>query len=251
MPGIVIKSEAEIEGIRRAGRILARALDLVSKKALPGCTTAVLDAVIEEFIRSQGAEPTFKGYRGFPAAACISINEEVIHGIPGDRVIKEGDLVKVDAGVTKDGFIADSARSIPVGDVNGEVKRLMEVTSKALQAGIGQARPENRVGDISHAVEEVARAAGLAVVRDYFGHGTGLALHEEPNIPNFGPSGVGPRLQEGMTIAIEPMLTLGIGKVKLCEDRWTVVTADGKSSAHFEHTIAVTENGAEILTSYV
>lgn len=251
MSGIVIKSDAEIEGIRRAGRILARALDLVSKKALPGCTTAVLDAVIEEFIRSQGAEPTFKGYRGFPAAACISINEEVIHGIPGDRVIKEGDLVKVDAGVTKDGFIADSARSIPVGDVNGEVKRLMEVTSKALQAGIGQARPENRVGDISHAVEEVARAAGLAVVRDYFGHGTGLALHEEPNIPNFGPSGVGPRLQEGMTIAIEPMLTLGIGKVKLCEDRWTVVTADGKSSAHFEHTIAVTENGAEILTSYV
>ncbi|MBA7629879.1 Methionine aminopeptidase 1 [subsurface metagenome] len=251
MSGIVIKSDAEIEGIRRAGRILARALDLVSKKALPGCTTAVLDAVIEEFIRSQGAEPTFKGYRGFPAAACISINEEVIHGIPGDRVIKEGDLVKVDAGVTKDGFIADSARSIPVGDVNGEVKRLMEVTSKALQAGIGQARPENRVGDISHAVEEVARAAGLAVVRDYFGHGTGLALHEEPNIPNFGPAGVGPRLQEGMTIAIEPMLTLGIGKVKLCEDRWTVVTADGKSSAHFEHTIAVTENGAEILTSYV
>jgi len=249
--GIVIKSDAEIEGIRRAGRILARALDLVSNKALPGCTTAVLDAVIEEFIRSQGAEPTFKGYRGFPAAACISINEEVIHGIPGDRVIKEGDLVKVDAGVTKDGFIADSARSIPVGDVNGDVKRLMEVTSKALQAGIGQARPENRVGDISHAVEEVARAAGLAVVRDYFGHGTGLALHEEPNIPNFGPAGVGPRLQEGMTIAIEPMLTLGIGKVKLCEDRWTVVTADGKSSAHFEHTIAVTENGAEILTSYV
>ncbi len=251
MSGIVIKSDAEIEGIRRAGRILARALDLVSKKALPGCTTAVLDAVIEEFIRSQGAEPTFKGYRGFPAAACISINEEVIHGIPGDRVIKEGDLVKVDAGVTKDGFIADSARSIPVGDVNGEVKRLMEVTSKALQAGIGQARPGNRIGDISHAIEEVARAAGLAVVRDYFGHGTGLALHEEPNIPNFGPSGVGPRLQEGMTIAIEPMLTLGIGKVKLCEDRWTVVTADGKSSAHFEHTIAVTENGAEILTSYV
>ncbi|TET23215.1 MAG: type I methionyl aminopeptidase [Candidatus Stahlbacteria bacterium] len=251
MSGIVIKSDAEIEGIRRAGRILARALDLVSNKALPGCTTAVLDAVIEEFIRSQGAEPTFKGYRGFPAAACISINEEVIHGIPGDRVIKEGDLVKVDAGVTKDGFIADSARSIPVGDVNGDVKRLMEVTSKALQAGIGQARPENRVGDISHAVEEVARAAGLAVVRDYFGHGTGLALHEEPNIPNFGPAGVGPRLQEGMTIAIEPMLTLGIGKVKLCEDRWTVVTADGKSSAHFEHTIAVTENGAEILTSYV
>lgn len=251
MSGIVIKSDAEIEGIRRAGRILARALDLVSNKALPGCTTAEMDAVIEEFIRSQGAEPTFKGYRGFPAAACISINEEVIHGIPGDRVIKEGDLVKVDAGVTKDGFIADSARSIPVGDVNGDVKRLMEVTSKALQAGIGQARPENRVGDISHAVEEVARAAGLAVVRDYFGHGTGLALHEEPNIPNFGPAGVGPRLQEGMTIAIEPMLTLGIGKVKLCEDRWTVVTADGKSSAHFEHTIAVTENGAEILTSYV
>jgi methionyl aminopeptidase len=249
--GIVIKSREEIEGIRRAGRILAKSLDLAAKKALPGCTTAVLDAEIEEFIRSQGAEPTFKGYRGFPASACISINEEVIHGIPGDRVIKEGDLVKIDAGVTKDGFIADSARSIPVGDVGGEVKRLMEVTSKALQAGIKQAMPGNRVGDISHAVEEVAKAAGLAVVRDYFGHGTGLALHEEPNIPNFGPSGVGPRLQEGMTIAIEPMLTLGAGKVRLCEDRWTVVTADGRYSAHFEHTIAVTANGPEVLTEYV
>lgn len=251
MSGIVIKSREEIEGIRRAARILAKSLDLAAKKTLPGCTTAVLDAAIEEFIRSQGAEPTFKGYRGFPASACISINEEVIHGIPGDRVIKEGDLVKIDAGVTKDGFIADSARSIPVGDVGGEVKRLMEVTSKALQAGIKQAMPGNRVGDISHAVEEVAKAAGLEVVRDYFGHGTGLALHEEPNIPNFGPSGVGPRLQAGMTIAIEPMLTLGIGKVKLCEDRWTVVTADGKYSAHFEHTVAVTANGPEVLTEYV
>ncbi|MCK4232182.1 M24 family metallopeptidase, partial [candidate division WOR-3 bacterium] len=147
----MIKSREEIEGIRRAARILAKSLDLAAKKTLPGCTTAVLDAAIEEFIRSQGAEPTFKGYRGFPASACISINEEVIHGIPGDRVIKEGDLVKIDAGVTKDGFVADSARSIPVGDVGGEVKRLMEVTSKALQAGIEQARPGNRVGDISHA----------------------------------------------------------------------------------------------------
>lgn len=251
MSGIVIKSAAEIEGIRRAGGILARALALAVKKALPGRTTAEINAAIEEFIRSHGAEPTFKGYRGFPAAACISVNEEVIHGIPGDRVVKEGDLVKIDAGVTKDGFIADSARSIPVGDVNGEVSRLMEVTNKALQAGIGQARPGNRVGDISHAVEGVAKAAGLEVVRDYFGHGTGLALHEEPNIPNFGPSGVGPRLEAGMTIAIEPMLTLGLGKVKLCEDRWTVVTADGKYSAHFEHTVAVTANGPEVLTEYV
>ena len=250
MSGIVIKSLEEIEGIRRSGGILARALDLVAKKALPGHTTAQMDAAIEEFIRFHGAIPTFKGYRGFPASACISINEEVIHGIPGERVIKEGDIVKVDAGVTKDGFIADSARTIPVGQVNGEVKRLMRITQDALNAGIEQARVGNRIGDISYAIEEVAKAAGFEVVHDYFGHGTGLALHEEPNIPNFGPPGVGPRLEPGMTIAIEPMLNMGTGKVKLSLDRWTVVTTDGKRSAHFEHTVAVTQNGPQILTSY-
>jgi methionyl aminopeptidase len=248
--GIVIKSLEEIEGIRRAGRILARALDLVAKRALPGHTTVQMDAAIEEFIRSHGAIPTFKGYRGFPASACISINEEVIHGIPGERIIKEGDIVKVDAGVTKDGFIADSARTIPVGQVNGEVKQLMQVTQDALNAGIEQARVGNRVGDISNAIEEVAKAAGYEVVRDYFGHGTGLALHEEPNIPNFGHPGVGPRLEPGMTIAIEPMLNMGTGKVKLSQDRWTVITADGKCSAHYEHTVAITPNGPRILTSY-
>lgn len=251
MSGIIIKSRKELEGIRIAARILAQALDMVTREALPGRTTAYLDKVIEEFIRSHGAVPTFKGYRGFPASACISVNEQVIHGIPGNRVLHEGDLVKVDAGVTKDGFIADSARSIPVGDVDEEIIRLMDVTRKSLYAGIDQARAANRVGDISHAIEETAREAGLSVVRDYFGHGIGLSLHEEPNIPNFGSAGVGPRLEPGMTIAIEPMLNLGTGKVQLCADNWTVVTADGRFSAHFEHTIAVTANGPEILTNYV
>jgi len=249
--GIVIKSRKELEGIRIAAGILARALDMVTREALPGRTTAYLDKVIEEFIRSHGAVPTFKGYRGFPASACISVNEQVIHGIPGDRVLHEGDLVKVDAGVTKDGFIADAARSIPVGDVDEEIIRLMDATKKSLYAGIDQAKAGSRVGDISHAIEETAREAGLSVVREYFGHGTGLSLHEEPNIPNFGSRGVGPRLESGMTIAIEPMLNLGTGKVQLCADNWTVVTADGRLSAHFEHTIAVTANGPEILTNYV
>jgi methionyl aminopeptidase len=250
LSGIVIKSLEEIEGIQRSGRILALVMDLAREKALPGQTTAQMDATIEEFIRSHGAIPTFKGYRGFPASACISINEEVIHGIPGERVIKEGDIVKVDAGVTKDGFIADCTITIPVGYVNGEVKRLMHVTQDALHAGIEQARVGSRVGDISYAIEKVAKAAGFEVVRDYFGHGTGLALHEEPNIPNFGPAGVGPRLEPGMTIAIEPMLNIGTGKVKLSPDRWTVVTADGKRSAHFEHTVAITQDGPQILTSH-
>ncbi len=251
MSGIVIKSAKELAGIRIAARILAQTLDMVTREALPGRTTAYLDKIIEEFIRSHGAQPTFKGYRGFPASACISVNEQVIHGIPGDRVLHEGDLVKVDAGVTKDGFIADSARSIPVGDVDKEIIRLMDATRKSLYAGIDQVRAGNRVGDISHAVEETAREAELSVVREYFGHGTGLSLHEEPNIPNFGSRGVGPRLEPGMTIAIEPMLNLGTGKVQLCADNWTVVTVDGRFSAHFEHTIAVTANGPEILTNYV
>jgi len=246
--GIVIKSAEEIEGIRRAGAILAAALSTAKRELRPGLTTAEVDRIIEEFIRSHGAEPTFKGYRGFPAASCISVNEEVIHGIPGKRVIREGDIVKIDAGVTKDGFIADSATTVVVGEVEDEVMRLVASTHKALAAAIEMAKAGNRVGDMSHAIEQVAQAAGFAVVRDYFGHGTGLSLHEEPNIPNFGPPGVGPRLEPGMTIAIEPMLTLGTSRVKLNSDRWTVVTEDGKRSAHFEHTVAVTTNGPQVLT---
>lgn len=248
MSGIVIKSAKELDGIRVAAGILARTLELAIREAKPGRTTGELNDAIEEYITSQGAVPTFKGYRGFPAAACISVNDEVIHGIPGDRVIAEGDLVKVDAGVTKDGYIADSAVSIPVGRVSSEAARLIGVTSESLAAGIEMAKPGNRIGDISFAISEVAKRAGLAVVRDYFGHGTGLALHEEPNVPNFGSRGVGQLLQAGMTLAIEPMLNLGTAKVKLCNDNWTVVTADGLLSAHFEHTVAVTENGPEILT---
>ncbi len=248
MSGIVIKSPRELEGIRRAGKILARTLDEVAAEIAPGRTPGEIDAMIEDFIRSRGSQPAFKGYRGFPASACISINDQVIHGIPGDLLIRDGDLVKVDIGVTRDGFIADSARSFAAGEIAEDIRLLLEVTRQALSAAIEHARAGNRVGDISHAIEEEARLRGLQVVREYFGHGTGLALHEEPNIPNFGPAGVGPLLEPGMTIAIEPMLNLGTGKVKLSEDRWTVLTADGKCSAHFEHTVAVTKNGPEVLT---
>jgi methionyl aminopeptidase len=251
MSGIIVKSYKEIEGIRIAGRILAQALKLAETKTVPGRTTADIDADIELFIRSHGALPTFKGYRGFPAASCISINEQVIHGIPGDRIVKDGDLVKIDVGVTKDGFIADSAISVPVGNIDENTRRLIEITRQSLFNGIKSAVSGNRVGDISNAIQQEAEKAGLSVVRDYFGHGTGLALHEEPNIPNFGSAGVGPRLEAGMTIAIEPMLNLGTSKVRLCDDRWTVITADGMRSAHFEHTIVITENGPEVLTKYV
>ena len=207
--------------------------------------------IIEDFIRSHRAEPTFKGYRGFPSSSCISVNEEVIHGIPGNRVLEEGDLVKIDAGVTRDGFIADSAISVPVGNVDKEKARLLEVTKESLVSAIDRAKAGNRVGDISYAISETAAKSGFEVVRDYFGHGTGLALHEEPNIPNFGSPGVGPLLEPGLTIAIEPMLNLGSGKVRLLDDRWTVVTSDGRCSAHFEHTVAVTKNGPRILTENV
>ncbi len=251
MSGIVIKSALEIEGIREAGKILAGALKVAELELAPGKTTAQIDRAIEEYILSSGGKPIFKGYRGFPAASCISINEEVIHGIPGSRAIKDGDLVKIDVGVEKSGFIADASRSFPVGRVSDETKKLIDVTLEALEKGIEEARKGNRVGDISHAIEKTAKSAGFGIVKDYFGHGTGLALHEEPNVPNFGNAGVGPLLEPGMTLAIEPMLNMGTGKVRVMEDNWTVVTADGKVSAHFEHTIAVTHSDPEVLTSYV
>ncbi len=251
MSGIVVKSESEIEGIREAGKILAAALKVAELELAPGRTTAEIDEAIEEYILSNGGKAVFKGYRGFPAAACISINEEVIHGIPGDRVINEGDLVKIDVGVIKNGFIADASRSFPVGRIDDKIKKLVSVTQEALERAIEKARAGNRVGDISHVVEKTARAAGYEIVKDYFGHGTGLALHEEPNVPNFGQAGVGPLLEPGMTLAIEPMLNIGTGKVKVKDDNWTVVTADGEVSAHFEHTIAVTLSDPEVLTSYV
>ncbi|MBD3287088.1 type I methionyl aminopeptidase [candidate division WOR-3 bacterium] len=251
MSGIVVKSYKEVEGIRKAGRLLAEVLDTARAACVPGRTTSELNDIIEGYILSHGAKPTFKGYRGFPAASCISLNHEVIHGIPGARRIKEGDLVKIDAGVTRKGFIADSAITVPVGEPSGEARALIEVTREALAAAVEYVRDGNRVGDLSNAIFETANKAGFEVVRDYFGHGTGIALHEEPNIPNFGQKGVGPLLQKGMTIAIEPMLNLGTGRVKLMDDNWTVVTADSRLSAHFEHTVAVTENGCEILTTNV
>ncbi|NLI97440.1 type I methionyl aminopeptidase [bacterium] len=248
---MIIKSEAEIEGIRESGRILAAALKVAELELAPGKTTAEIDVVIEEYILSNGAKPVFKGYRGFPAASCISINEEVIHGIPGNRELKDGDLVKIDVGVSKNGFISDSSRSFAVGRTSDKIRKLVSVTRDTLDKAIDASRAGNRVGDISHTIEENARAAGFEVVKEYFGHGTGLSLHEEPNIPNYGPKGVGPLLEPGMTLAIEPMLNMGTGKIKLKEDNWTVVTADGKISAHFEHTIAITRKGPEVLTAYV
>jgi len=249
MSGIVIKSASEIEGIREAGKLLAQVLESAAKACLPGRSTREIDAIIERRILSTGAKPTFKGYRGFPAASCISVNDEVIHGIPGSRKLKEGDLVKIDVGVTRKGYIADSAVTVPVGKPSGEAQALMKATRDALASAIEKVKAGNRVGDLSNAIYETARKAGYEVVRDYFGHGTGLALHEEPNIPNFGQTGVGPLLEKGMTIAIEPMLNLGSGKVRVLDDQWTVVTADSKLSAHFEHTVAVTKNGPDVLTT--
>lgn len=251
MSGIVIKSAQEIEGIRKAGLILGRTLGKVGRSISPGQSTGEINSLVEDYIRSQGAVPVFKGYRGFPAASCISVNEQVIHGIPGERVLRQGDLVKVDVGVAKDGFIADAAVSVGVGDIDRGVEKLMRATNKALWAGIKMARAGNRIGDLSNAIQSTAEEEGFGVVKDYFGHGTGLALHEEPNIPNFGPADVGPRLQKGMTIAIEPMLTMGSAKVRLLDDEWTVVTADGGFAAHFEHTVVITANGSEVLTEDV
>jgi methionyl aminopeptidase len=245
---IIRKSAAEIERMARAGAVVADALALIGERAQPGVTTAELDALADEFIRSQGGVPTFLGYRGYPASVCISPNDMVVHGIPGPYVLEDGDVLSVDVGVTLDGFVADSAYTFPVGEISANAERLLQGGQTALAAGIEQCRIGRRLSDISHAIQQETESRGFSVVRSLVGHGVGRSMHEEPQIPNFGEPGRGPLLSAGMTFAIEPMINAGGPDVVLHEDQWSISTADGSLSAHFEHTVAITEEGPRILT---
>ncbi|OGP64366.1 MAG: type I methionyl aminopeptidase [Deltaproteobacteria bacterium RBG_13_53_10] len=246
---IVIRSPREIEQMKRSNVIVAEVFESLRDLISPGVTTRELDRVAEEIIRSKGASPAFKGYRGFPASICVSINEEVVHGIPSDhRRLKEGDIVSLDVGANLNGYFGDGAITLPVGEIDKTASRLVEVTERSLYIGIEKARAGNRLFDISYAIQTWVESHGFSVVRDFVGHGIGRDLHEDPQIPNFGPPHQGPRLAPGMVLALEPMVNEGTYEVKILADRWTVVTADGKRSAHFEHTIVVTDNGAEILS---
>jgi methionyl aminopeptidase len=244
---ITLKSPREIDTMAAAGKIVADTLALMERSARPGVSTKELDRQAEEFIRSHpGARPSFKGLYDFPATLCTSLNSEVVHGIPSaKRVLKEGDLISVDVGVQLEGLHADSAATFPVGSVPPEAQRLLQVTKDALAAGIAQAKAGNHVGDIGHAVQQVAESAGYSVVREMVGHGIGSAFHEEPQVPNFGKPKRGARLVPGMTIAIEPMVNVGGAEIRTLSDKWTVVTVDGSLSAHFEHTVAIAENGEQ------
>ncbi len=246
---IVLKTSRELATMKEACIISAGALQTVAKAVEPGVTTAQLDRLAEEYIRSKGAVPNFKNYQGYPATACISINNEVIHGIPSKkRVLRQGDIVSVDLGAMFEGYHGDNAATFAVGDVSPEAKRLMDVTKESLFEGIKAARAGGRIGDISHAIQTYVEANGFSVVRQFVGHGVGTSLHEEPEVPNFGSAGRGIRLMPGMTLAIEPMVNMGDYRVKVLPDGWTTVTADGSLSAHFEHTIAITADGPQIMT---
>ena len=245
---INLRTKEEIEKLRRSNRLVAQALLKVREAIRPGVRTAELDRIAEETIRKGGGRPAFKGYRGYPANLCVSVNEEVVHGIPGPRRLEEGDIVSLDLGVLMDGYYGDAAITVPVGEVSEEAKKLIEVTEEALHKGIEKARVGNRLYDISHAIQSWVESFGFSVVRDFVGHGIGRQLHEEPQVPNFGPPNQGPRLMVGMVLAIEPMVNAGGWQVRVREDGWTVVTADGSLSAHFEHTIAITEDGPDILS---
>lgn len=244
------KTKAELEIMAEAGRFLAEVHSAMAEAIVPGATTWDVDQVAAREIKARKCKAAFPGYRGYPATLCISVNEEVVHGIPSKtKVLKEGDIVGCDLGLIWKGFYADSAVTHPVGKISAADLKLVEVTRQSLLAGIAQARPGNRVGDIGAAVQAVAEAAGFSVVREFVGHGIGRALHEDPAIPNYGRPGTGLRLAAGMTLAIEPMVNVGTADVKVLSDGWTAVTADGKNSAHFEHTVAVTEDGPRVLTS--
>ena len=245
---ISIKSPREIEAMRKAGRITAQARALAGSMVAPGVTTLEIDKAVRRFIESQGAKPSFLGYSGFPGSACISVNEEVIHGIPGPRVLKEGDIVSIDVGAFIGGFHGDCAATYACGQISDEAKKLIEVTQQSFWEGIKFARPGQRVSDISHAVQQYVESHGCSVVRDFIGHGVGAKLHEAPEVPNFGPAGRGPRLLPGMTIAVEPMVNAGDWRVKVLKDGWTTVSLDGSLTAHYENTILITEDGPEVLT---
>ena len=245
---IVLKSQQEIAYMREAGRIVAETLELIRQAVKPDVTTQELDRIADEYIRERGAIPAFKGYNGFPGSICASVNEEVVHGIPGPRKLKNGDIISVDSGTLINGFYGDAAMTFPVGEVTPEVAQLLKVTEESLYKGIAQAVADQRLYDISHAVQIHAEEFGYGVVRDYVGHGIGRKMHEDPQIPNYGAPGRGPRLKPGMTLAIEPMINMGTYEVKTLRDNWTVITRDGKWSAHFEHTIAITDGEPEILT---
>jgi methionyl aminopeptidase len=245
---IELKNANQLDRMRSVGRIVAETLALMREQAKPGITTMELDRIAEEYIRAQGAIPAFKGYHGFPATLCTSVNEQVVHGIPGLRSLESGDIISIDCGALLDGYFGDAAITLPIGEVNKDILELIRVTEESLMFGIAQAKLGNRLYDVSYAVQTHVEANGFSVVRDYVGHGIGRAMHEDPQIPNFGKPGRGPRLEAGMVLAIEPMVNMGTYEVQTLKDHWTVVTKDGRPSAHFEHTVAITKNGPEILT---
>lgn len=246
--GIIIKSPTEISIMRQAGKIVAIVLDTLKREIKPGITTGKLDALAAKIIKGNGGEASFKGYRGFPASICTSVNEEIVHGIPGKRVLKEGDIIAIDVGAIYNSFQGDAAITVGVGRISPKAEKLIDTTRLALEAGIAEARKGAHLSDISAAVQVCAETDGFSPVREYVGHGIGRDMHEKPEIPNFGLPGKGPILKKGMTLALEPMINIGEWRTKVLADRWTVVTADGSLSAHFEHTIAITDGEAEILT---
>lgn len=246
---IVCKSSSEIEKMRRAGHVVRQVLEAVREAVAPGRSTMDLERIAERKIRDLGAKPAFKGYYDYPAVLCTSINNEIVHGIPSEgRVLKAGDIVSIDTGVVLDGYYGDSAITVPVGELTPELRKLLEVTRESLEHGIEAARVGNTVGDVGAAVQEVVEKNGFSVVREFVGHGIGTKLHEDPQVPNFGKRGYGPKLRDGMVLAIEPMVNMGRPETRLLDDKWTAVTEDGSYSAHFEHCIAVTRNGPVILT---
>jgi len=246
---IIRKSQGEIEKMARAGAVLRGCLDLLGRAVEPGITTRELDRLAEKYIREKGGIPTFKNYRGFPGSICASPNDMVVHGIPGKVRLDEGDIVGIDVGVTMDGYIADAASTFPVGEISPEARELLRVTEEALMLGIAQCVVGKRVGDISHAVQTHAEDHGFSVVQSMVGHGVGRSMHEDPQVPNFGPPGQGPELREGVVLAIEPMVNMGGYEVEMGDDNWAIYTKDGSLSAHFEHTVAITKNGPRILTA--
>jgi methionyl aminopeptidase len=248
--GIILKTADQIEAMARAGAVQARCLKMLRAKVRPGVTTEELDLAAERFIRSQGAEPSFLGYRGFPGSICASPNSMVVHGIPGAYELRRGDILSLDVGVTKDGWVADAAITVPVAGVSAAARKLLDATREALFEGVAQARPGNHLGDVSHAIQRRVEADGLSIIRSLVGHGVGRDMHEDPQVPNYGEPGKGPELEPGMVLAIEPMVNSGGADVRVGDDNWAVYSADGSLTAHFEFTVAITEDGPVILTPW-